>query len=256
MDTKQPSMPTYPKIQTLFKRHLEGPKKGKLIKGQWTTPALEYLSRNQWEFTEKVDGTNIRIGFDYRRLRHVANPSFGGRTENAVIPKHLLEMLEDWFHYDLFMDNDLRERVTLFGEGYGDKIQNGGKYFDKVRHLKDEPTRFTGFVLFDVKIGEFWLERENVNDIAKKLGIESVPVIGQGTLYDAIDIVESGLTWDSHGKMTNWGGTIGNNKRRFAGLKSNWGDFEAEGIVARPMTPLTDRKGDRIITKIKGVDFK
>jgi hypothetical protein len=229
-------METYHKIQTLFKRHMDGPKKGKLIKGQWTTPALEYLSRNQWEFTEKVDGTNIRIGFDHRRLRHLPNPEFGGRTDNAVLPKPLLAKLEDWFHYDLFMDNDLRERVILFGEGYGPKIQNGGNY------REDQ-----SFVLFDVNIGGYWLERHNVDDIARKLGIESVPVIGQGTLYDAIDIVESGITFEDSGAVKRWGA---------GGLKSQWGDFEAEGIVARPMTPLTDRKGDRIITKIKGVDFK
>jgi hypothetical protein len=40
------------------------------------------------------------------------------------------------------------------------------------------------------------------------------------------------------------------------GLKSQWGDFEAEGIVARPKVDLFDRGGNRIICKIKGKDFK
>lgn len=39
------------------------------------------------------------------------------------------------------------------------------------------------------------------------------------------------------------------------GFKSQWGDFIAEGIVARPMTELKNRNGSRIITKIKHKDF-
>lgn len=39
------------------------------------------------------------------------------------------------------------------------------------------------------------------------------------------------------------------------GIKSQWGDFIAEGIVARPATELLTRNGERIITKIKHKDF-
>jgi len=40
-----------------------------------------------------------------------------------------------------------------------------------------------------------------------------------------------------------------------AGLVSKWGDFEAEGIVARPAVELKTRAGERIITKLKTRDF-
>ena len=230
-------METYPKIMTLFKRHLDGPKRGKMIKGAWTTPELEYLSKNQWEFTEKVDGTNIRAGL--YRTGDDFWVEVGGRTDNAVIPKPLMESLETIFDngnvYAWMIDNNLSE-VLLFGEGYGPKIQNGGKYRDD-----------HSFVLFDVKISDFWLTRDNVDDIASKLGIESVPTIGHGTLYDAIDIVSSGITFTDTGAIKRWGS---------GGLKSQWGDFEAEGIVARPVVPLFNRKGERIICKVKAVDFK
>lgn len=251
-------METYHKIQTLFKRHLDGPKKGKMIKGEWTTPELEYLAGNEWEFTEKVDGTNIRICI--KRIEDSLYVEFGGRSDNASIPAPLMNWLKDMFPNShpsrrsgngrdaivglWMLDNNLDE-VILFGEGYGPKIQNGDKY-------REDPA----FVLFDVKIGDWWLARDDVDDIASKLGIESVPVIGTGTLLDAIDIVSSGLTWDKHGKMTNWGGVDSANKRRFSGLKSRWGNFEAEGIVARPVVPMFDRKGQRIICKIKAVDFR
>jgi hypothetical protein len=230
---------TYHKIQTLFKRYQDGPKKGKMIRGDWTTPELEYLAGNQWEFTEKVDGTNIRVSYD-PYLHPSDQVRFAGRTDNAQIPQPLLDYLMSTFTsypYHVFED---ASRVILFGEGYGPKIQGGGKYRDD-----------HSFVLFDVKIGDWWLSRENVDDIAAKLGIESVPVIGTGTLHDAIDIVETGLTWNDKGHLINWGRGLVE-----GGLVSAWGNFEAEGIVARPVVPLFDRKGHRIITKIKAVDFR
>lgn len=232
-------MEAYHKIQTLFKRHLDGPKKGKMIRGQWTTPALEYLSKNRWEFTEKVDGTNIRIEWAYPAGKRAKEVKFGGRTDNAVIPVPLLAHLNETFDTDLFekaFPEADSNPITLFGEGYGPKIQNGGLY------REDQ-----SFVLFDVKIGPWWLTRDSVNDIARKMKIEHVPVIGYGTLEEAIDIVSTGLTFESSGAAHLWGP-----KR----LNSQWGNFEAEGIVARPEVPLFDRGGSRIITKIKAVDFR
>lgn len=227
-------METYHKIQTLFKRHLDGPKKGKMIHGEWSVPSLGYLAKNQWEFTEKVDGTNIRIGM----WAGYESPEFAGRTDNAQIPKPLMRHLEETFTAELFEKADLHiNPIILFGEGYGYNIQNGGNYNSKEQK----------FVLFDVKIGDFWLLRKDVDDIAAKLGIESVPTIGHGTLQDAIDIVSSGITFGPNGGIQRWG---------HGGLRSAWGDFEAEGIVARPLVPLFDRQGMRIITKIKAVDFR
>jgi hypothetical protein len=40
------------------------------------------------------------------------------------------------------------------------------------------------------------------------------------------------------------------------GFNSKWGDFMAEGIVARPEVELKTRAGHRIITKIKHRDFE
>jgi hypothetical protein len=153
---------------------------------------------------------------------------------------------------DWMLSNGLEE-VVLYGEGYGEKIQNGGKYFqaaiDRNRLLEEGAVReqTVGFVLFDVNIDGFWLDRENVDDVASKLGIASVPTIGHGTLQDAIDIVSTGITFTSTGAVKRWGDK---------GLRSAWGNFEAEGIVARPVVPLFNRKGERVVAKIKAVDFK
>lgn len=226
-------METYHKIQTLFKRDMDGSltgKKGKMIRGAWTTPELEYLADNEWEFTEKVDGTNIRIGSDGH-----GNIIFGGRTSNASLPAPLANYLHETFTSDLFGKAGLVGEVTLYGEGYGPKIQNGGNYRDD-----------QSFVLFDVKIGHWWLKRDDVDEIAESLGIDSVPVIGYGTLNDSMHIV-SGWSY----RESDLGELI-----TVPPMRSTWGDFEAEGIVARPKVAMFDRKGERIITKIKCVDFR
>ena len=229
-------METYHKINGLYKRYTDGPKKGKFIMGEWANPEIGYLAKNRWEFTEKVDGTNIRIGYDLSPM-HLVNVQFGGRTANADLPKPLLARLREHFTPELFEAADLHD-VVLFGEGYGPKIQAGGGNYGTKQD----------FVLFDVKIGDWWLHRADVDDVAKKLGIKSVPTLGYGTLQDAIDIVSTGITFSP---LKHWdGGGVRH------GLKSQWGDFEAEGIVARPEVPMFDRKGQRIITKIKAVDFR
>jgi hypothetical protein len=267
-------METFPKIQTLFKRDMDGSitgKKGKMMLGEWTTPELEYLAGNEWEFTEKVDGTNIRIQLvrvpdGARASGNIISAKYAGRTDNAVIPRPLLEHLEAtfptlpvwrrdlsrppysqrWMELVNFMRDNELDKIILFGEGYGPKIQGGGKYREDI-----------SFVLFDVKIGDFWLSRENVNDIASKLGIESVPVLGTGSLYQGINYVKYGTPYlpeeiNSIVSKDGYSGWLS----QLAGLKSQWGDFEAEGIVARPVVDLFNRKGERIITKVKCIDFK
>lgn len=222
-------MTEYHKINAPFKRDMSKPKHP-LIYGDWAMPELGYLSANRWEFTEKVDGTNIRIVVE-RVDDHVTVKAFG-KTDKAQIPTHLLDYLKGNLSDAaviggvLWGDKPASELagtssiVVLYGEGYGPKIQGGGKYREDA-----------SFVLFDVNFAGWWLDRSNVDDIASKLGIDSVPVLGQGSLWDAMDIVRDGIV-------------------------SKWGDFEAEGIVARPVVPLFDRKGHRIITKIKAVDFR
>lgn len=210
----------YPKIQTVFKR--DG--RGAIIEGEFSIPAFEYLRRNAWVWTEKVDGTNIRVHWDGTSVW------FGGKTDNAQLPVPLVHRLNDLFtspcQVDLFASkfartDDSTPRVTFYGEGYGAKIQKNGSLY--------RPGG-VDFVLFDVLIDGWWLHRRDVEDIAKTFGIECVPVLGTGDLVSMIKHVRTGFT-------------------------SRWGDFPAEGIVARPIVELQTRRGDRIITKLKTRDF-
>ena len=208
-------MSEYHKIQSIFKRDMTSPRKT-LIEGDWTQPEFEYLAGNAWEFTEKVDGTNIRV------ILKDGAVTFGGRTDEAQIPAKLAERLNERFlPQAALMAEVLGNDAVLYGEGYGAKIQKvGGSY----RPDQD-------FVLFDVRVGPWWLKRLDVQDIGEQLGLDVVPVIGSGSLHDAV-------AWAKRG------------------IRSTWGDFEAEGIVARPSVELQTRGGQRLIAKIKCRDFR
>jgi hypothetical protein len=209
-------MNEYHKIQTIFKRDPSTRYKTLLL-GKYSRPEFEFLAENDWVFTEKVDGTNIRIIFTTDRKRI----EFYGKSDNAQIPAQLANRLNEKFlpQLDVFK-NTFQDGVCLYCEGYGAKIQkSGGKY---------RANQYV--VLFDVKIGEWWLNREAVENIGALLNLDVVPVVGTGTLNDAVEKVQ-------------------------AGFNSQWGDFTAEGIVARPATELKGRDGERIITKIKHRDF-
>jgi len=204
----------YHKIQTVFKRD---PETRQIIEGEYTTPEFAYLAENDWVFTEKVDGTNIRIIWDGERVH------YGGRTDNASIPTFLLDRLRDLFEAPAAANHSIfsSSEAVLYGEGYGARIQKGGGNYNP---------NGCDFALFDVSVGGLWLERENVAAIGEALGVGVVPVIGAGGLLDGIKLVREGFV-------------------------SQWGNFVAEGIVARPQRELCDRRGKRIITKIKHCDF-
>ena len=207
-------MNEYHKIQTVFKRDPDNNFKT-LLDGEYSMPEFEYLKNNIWVFTEKVDGTNIRIMFDGESIK------FGGKTDNAMIPSVLLNKLNETFLPQVEKFKSIFDcPVCLYGEGYGAKIQKGGGNY---RQDQD-------FVLFDVRIGDFWLQREDVSDISVKLDIDIVPVIERGNLFELVNMVKNGFD-------------------------STWGPFKAEGIVARPEVELFTRNGKRIITKLKTKDF-
>ena len=100
-------MRAYEKIETLYARDIEGTKK--LIEGQFRSETVDFLKDCQWEWTEKVDGTNIRIYWDGH------NVTFGGRTERAQIPAPLVNRLND---LGLFEDRPIQEYIEQ-GLGFG-----------------------------------------------------------------------------------------------------------------------------------------
>lgn len=210
-------MKEYHKIQTVFLRTPESKFKT-LMEGHWALPEFELLKDVQWIWTEKIDGTNIRIMWDGVQVR------FGGKTDDAQIPSFLLNVLQEKFT-PAVLQNTFKDAkaVCIYGEGYGRKIQKGEHY------LSDR----CDFILFDVQVDGWWLTRDNLEDVSIKIGIDIVPLIGSGTLIEAVEFVKTGFK-----------STIAQEK-----------DFIAEGLILKPKVELFNRLGHRIVTKIKHRDF-
>lgn len=213
----------YQKIENIYKRSTEGDRQ--IIEGAFTSPEVLFTQGLTWLWTEKVDGTNIRVCWDGYRV------SIKGRTDNAQIQPHLLEYLQQTFctpeAEEIFENIFGMEQAILFGEGYGPKIQGGGGLY------RDTP----GYIMFDVATRydeeSAWRYRmfSSVYDISKAFGVPHVPVIGQGPLGEAVELVKKGFVSQVGEK------------------------HPPEGLVCRPLIDLYSCRGERLIVKIKGRDF-
>ncbi len=204
-------MSEYHKIETLYERDENFKVKPGVLKNR------VYGLLKSWHFTEKIDGTNIRVIWKDGKL------TFGGKTDNAQMPSGLVEYLYDTIKPEslsaVFPD---MPDVILYGEGYGAGIQKGGDY---------SPTK--KFILFDVLVdSKWWLSYENICDVASKLNLDVVPDFGEMTLEDATEFVRNGFQ-----------SRIGN------------GNMKAEGLVGKPLEALFDKKGSRLVVKLKTKDF-
>lgn len=209
-------MKTYEKIETIYERDMDGTKK--LMPGVWRNKTVEFLKDTNWVWTEKVDGTNVRVYWDGNRV------TFGGKAESSELHVSLVNYLNETFGGDeneqLFEQMFGSREVILFGEGYGNKIQGNGK-----KYIPDG----VGFIMFDLYICGNYQTRESVERCAAAFGVKTVPIVGEGTLAEA----EAFIKTDPDSVL---------------------GDLKMEGVVCRPAMELRDRCGERIIVKIKARD--
>jgi hypothetical protein len=221
-------MSEYASIKNLYKMdeatHKRGPEQG------FSNPA--FGSVTNWLITEKVDGMNIRVTLEDiegigPQLR------LAGRSDKAQLPGDLRTYLEETFTIQkmvsAFNTNPeawdeastvLPAKAILYGEGYGPGIQKVGQHYGGTKR----------FILFDVWVDGFWLDWDDVVDVAQKLGIEHVPVLLRGaTLETAKSLVhESRLLSDP---------------------------AHVEGFVARTEPQLFDKFGQRVMFKYKVRDL-
>lgn len=252
---------TYQKINTIFKRD----NKNVIMQyAGFVSPEFEYLRSLKWRGEEKIDGTNMRIevtphieylvdtvnNIEYAETNEIIGVHFDvtikGKTDNAQIPKELQKYMEDNYPEEKVFEalglkefipvnewvdhkwNDIADvpvKYTIYGEGYGAKIQKAGGNYIK---------NGVSFAGFDVKVNDIYLLTDNRDDIINKLGAPIAPFIGYFTLDEAIEYVRKGF------------------KSRIAENK----DFIAEGLVLRTELGLRNRRGERLIVKIKYEDFQ
>lgn len=212
----------YPKINNLYKRNPE--KKSELLVGEYTRP--EFALINEWDVTEKIDGTNVQLKF-----HRVFNGSFdyNGRTERAQFTIGQENFLED-------LGDRIRGRalsvinaygldtLTVYGELYGPKIQAGGNYSAEL-----------GFRAFDMRVNDkVWLAPQDVRNNAEQLGVEMAPHLGTMTTVDILARVANGF------------------KSTFSVNE----DYDAEGVIAKPLFNLYDQRGSRVMFKLKTHDLR
>jgi hypothetical protein len=219
----------YPKIETLYDRDV----KHKVDVSKVRCP--EFLLVKEWQITEKVDGTNVRVA-----LHMDGSVEYGGRTNNAQMPVALAEYLRKTFtetamQNALIQPNTSCPEAILFGEGYGEKIQGcGGRYRKGV-----------SFRLFDVAIRGvdgsrwWWQGRESMERLAIGLGVEMVPSLGT---LDFLPQSYGDLLLHNHVSSVS---------------RQDGGDpyLLPEGFVARTEPLLFDRSGSRVMWKLKFRDF-
>ena len=200
----------YPKIETLFERDGNFKVTAKLRN-------QSYGIIKTWQFTEKIDGTNIRLIWNDGKF------SIGGRTGNAQLPADLIQSLYEKIDINKFKEIFPETNVVVYGEGYGAGIQKGGAYSETKQ-----------FVVFDVLVdGKWWLIWENTCNVSNKLSLKTVPFLGEYTLEEGISIARNGFT-----------------------SKLAISNIAAEGIVGRTTETLYDKKFNRMIIKLKTKDFQ
>lgn len=211
----------YGKIDTLFERD----ENFRVDPSRLKHPVFATIS--QWEVTEKIDGTNMRLTL----LEGGDRIKVDGRTDRASIPADLFRYMTQ-----LLTPAQLQEAmdehgagwgsVVLYGEGYGAGIQKGSYY------RKDK-----AFRLFDVLVGgKWWLDWSAVEDVANRLGIKTVPYLGRWSLDEIVERVRVGIP-------------------SIVSVEENATEAIAEGVVARPTETLFDKRGQRLLLKLKTKDF-
>lgn len=262
MGKQKRSENTYQKINTIFKRDVNNiimPFDG------YVDPALNWLENCKFRAEEKVDGTNVRIEVTKECVNeffediaisicsgvkfHVA---YKGKTDNAELPKMLRAFMEEIYPADVVLPalglkefipesefsehkwdsyNDIPKMYTIYGEGYGVKIQSvGGNY------LKDS----NKVIGVDVKVtmddnSSLYLLENARDDIMNKMNMPIVPLIGYFTIPEAIEYVKRGF-------------------KSFVAENPS-PEFLAEGLVCKSPVGVCDRRGNRIVFKVKTCDW-
>ncbi len=168
---------------------------------------------------EKIHGTSAHISFKNGDVNFFSG---GSKYEDFVKlfdVSAILEKLSTMFPGD--------KSVHIYGEAYGGKLQGMSATYGK--ELR--------FVVFEVKIGDCWLNVPNAMEFATKLGLDFVPYKRIPTTLEVIDAERDA---DS-----------------IQAVKNGMGPGHMrEGIVLRPIEEVTLNNGDRVIAKHKRDEFR
>lgn len=166
--------------------------------------------------SEKIHGTSAHVRWQDNQIHFFSGGECNQKFSNLFdIP----ELKEKFQALDI-------DHFVIYGEAYGGKQQGMRKtYGDDLK-----------FIVFEVKIGDCWLDMYSADKFASGLGFE---FIWYTRCKTDIKELNEARDWESVQAYRN-------------GLGDN---HKSEGIVIRPIIEVTKNNGKRIIAKHKRADF-
>lgn len=169
---------------------------------------------------EKVHGTSAHIQWS---KGHVSFFSGGEKHENFVSLFDEVKLTEQF--KSLEYPEDLV--VRIHGEAYGGKQQGMSKSYGPKLH----------FIVFDVRIGDNWLDVPKAEDFCTKFGIEFIPYEKIPATIEAMNVQRD---LDS-----------------IVAIRRGMGEGHIrEGVVLRPTAEVKMNNGSRMISKHKRAEFR
>ena len=167
---------------------------------------------------EKIHGTSAYISFKNGRVSFFA----GGGDH-----KTFLALFDKEFLSQKFLEVSPPDKsVLIYGEFYGGKLQRMRETYGDIQK----------FIVFEVKIGDAWLNVPNAEKFVKNFNLEFVHY---KRIPATIEEIEAQMLAPSVQAVRNG---MGENKAR-------------EGVVLRPIEEVVKNNGERIIAKHKNPIF-
>ena len=183
---------------------------------------------------EKIHGTSAHITFKWQIYSGIPVPelSFFSGGASHVTFKALFNESDLLSQLSKVIPHD--KEITIYGEAYGGKEQGMSHTYGK--QLK--------FIVFDVQIGDCWLNVPDAEAFVKPLGLEFVHYVRVSTDLKALDAERDACSVQSvrNGVTTHEDFIAGKGKPR-------------EGIVLRPIKEMTLNNGHQVVSKHKGAAF-
>jgi hypothetical protein len=167
--------------------------------------------------SEKIHGTSSHLSWRDGHLHLFPGGCKLETFKTTVNEADLVEQFTRLGHAD----------IVVFGEQYGGKQQGMAETYGKT----------ACFSVFEVKIGDTWLNVPNAADVAAKLGLEFVPYREIST-----DLAEIDAERDRDSEVAVRRGQGPGHRR--------------EGVVLRPLQEFRNNRGDRVIAKHKREEFR
>lgn len=213
---------------------------------KWSKPEFEMLQNADWNWTQKIDGTNLNVVWDGDKV------SYLGHTDKTQWNDRSKKLIEETFCTP--------EAETVFEQLYGEQpvvvsMELVSKDFSQ---NYGHPDGY--FYVFDIRngsTGKYWTSEEVLGRFAdafdpERKTIGKVQVLLEGSIRDAVRYVKlANATWNKDFKSSCF-----DDGKKVWRVENPLGSYPLEGIVGRLPVELYNSRGERVICKVKCRDFE